>query len=113
MFNTSCFKSLSAFVDDSGRWGSGGLFSALSTRSLKPEEQYKVASKMRDLALGDTHLVPIDDIQRRDVGTDYVSIFCKMFFNSCHIESVPIIVIALQLFRLREFYCCLCKLDLA
>ena len=68
------FSPAYSYLDDSGRWGTGGLFSALSTRSLKPEGQYKLAGKMRDLALGDTHLVPIDDIQSRSTGTDYVSI---------------------------------------
>ncbi len=58
--------------DDSGHWGTGGLFSAITARSLQPEEHYTLAGKMRDLALGDTHLVPIDDIQSRDTGSDHV-----------------------------------------
>ena len=37
----------SFYVDDSGRWGRGGLFSGISTRSMQPETYYKKASKMR------------------------------------------------------------------
>ncbi|XP_064649880.1 chromodomain-helicase-DNA-binding protein 1-like [Lineus longissimus] len=61
-------------VDDSGKWGRGGLFTALSTRSLEPEEQYEKAGKMRDLALGDVHLVSIDDIEARTTGKDYCAL---------------------------------------
>ena len=34
-------------TDDSGRWGQGGLFSAISRRSLLAETQYELASRMR------------------------------------------------------------------
>ena len=34
-------------LDDSGRWGRGGLFSAISSRSLEPESHYRKASKMK------------------------------------------------------------------
>ena len=34
------------FSDDSGRWGQGGVFSALSRRSSVPEEQYTQAGCM-------------------------------------------------------------------
>ena len=33
-------------IDNSGRWGRGGVFSALSTRSAEPERYYKKAGKM-------------------------------------------------------------------
>jgi len=61
-------------VDDSGRWGSGGLFTALSRRSALPKEQYELAGKMKDLALGDAHLVPVDDRMSRDAGSDMVAL---------------------------------------
>ncbi|XP_068681305.1 chromodomain-helicase-DNA-binding protein 1-like isoform X2 [Montipora foliosa] len=61
-------------VDDSGWWGQGGLFSALSRRSLQPENQYKLASEMKDLKLGDAHLVSVDDQERRKDGHDYVAL---------------------------------------
>lgn len=35
--------------DDSGRWGKGGLFSALSARSLQPQAQYELAGKMKGM----------------------------------------------------------------
>ncbi|PIK37992.1 putative chromodomain-helicase-DNA-binding protein 1-like [Apostichopus japonicus] len=61
-------------VDDSGSWGQGGLFTALSNRSQMPEMQYELAGRMKDLALGDTHLVPIDERVSRDEGNDYVAL---------------------------------------
>ena len=59
-------------LDDSGRWGKGGLFSALSSRSLRPQSQYELAGQMKDLTLGDAHFIPIDDLMQRDVGSDMV-----------------------------------------
>ncbi|XP_046553776.1 chromodomain-helicase-DNA-binding protein 1-like [Haliotis rubra] len=47
-------------ADDAGQWGRGGLFSALSARSPNPQTQYELAGKMKDLALGDCHLVCLD-----------------------------------------------------
>ncbi|CAH3042058.1 unnamed protein product [Porites evermanni] len=61
-------------VDDSGRWGQGGIFTALSRRSLQPETQYELASRMKDLKLGDAHLVPVDDRENRKDGHDYVAL---------------------------------------
>jgi len=61
-------------VDDSGRWGQGGLFSALSRRSSQPETQYELASQMKDLKLGDAHIVPVDDQESRKDGHDYVAL---------------------------------------
>lgn len=34
-------------TDDSGRWGKGGVFSAISARSLLPEQHYRLAGKMK------------------------------------------------------------------
>uniref|UniRef100_A0A1X7TLM6 Macro domain-containing protein n=1 Tax=Amphimedon queenslandica TaxID=400682 RepID=A0A1X7TLM6_AMPQE len=61
-------------VDDSGRCGRGGLFSAISTRSMQPETYYKKASKMRDLSLSDVHVIPVDDIMSRDQGRDMLAL---------------------------------------
>jgi superfamily II DNA/RNA helicase len=61
-------------TDDSGRWGRGGLFSAISNRSLVPEEHYKLAGKMKDLSLGDAHLISIDDLMSRQEGKDYLAL---------------------------------------
>lgn len=61
-------------VDNSGVWGSGGVFTSLSNRSLHPAQQYITAGKMKDLALGDVHLIPIDDIQSRQQGRDYLAL---------------------------------------
>ncbi|XP_027059374.1 chromodomain-helicase-DNA-binding protein 1-like isoform X2 [Pocillopora damicornis] len=61
-------------VDDSGRWGQGGLFSALSRRSTRPETQYELANRMKDLKLGDAHLVPLDDRRNPKDGHEYVAL---------------------------------------
>ncbi|XP_044168802.1 chromodomain-helicase-DNA-binding protein 1-like [Acropora millepora] len=61
-------------VDDSGCWGKGGLFSTLSRRSSQPETRYELAGKMKDLNLGDAHLIQIDDQDGRKDGHDYVAL---------------------------------------
>ena len=63
-------------LDDSGRWGKGGLFSALSSRSLQPQSQYGLAGQMKDLTRDDAHFISIDDLMQRDVGSDMV---CSSF----------------------------------
>nr|XP_020459223.1 chromodomain-helicase-DNA-binding protein 1-like [Monopterus albus] len=61
-------------VDDSGRWGRGGLFSALEVRSDEPRKQYELAGKMKDLDLGNVLLFPIDDKQSRQDGQDQLAL---------------------------------------
>ncbi len=65
-------------VDDSGRWGRGGLFSAISARSTVPQTAYEEAGHMRDLSLGDAHLVDIDDLISREQGKDMVKYHIKI-----------------------------------
>lgn len=69
-----------SFVDTSGRWGKGGLFSAISSRSQQPQAYYEDAGRMRDLELGDTHIVPLDDLISRTDGKDLVSLIVLGFF---------------------------------
>ena len=64
-------------TDDSGRWVKGGLFDALSAHSTQPQLCYEQASKMKDLTLGDAHLIPIDDLQSREKRHDMV---CKLAY---------------------------------
>ncbi|XP_043097824.1 chromodomain-helicase-DNA-binding protein 1-like isoform X2 [Puntigrus tetrazona] len=61
-------------VDDSGRWGRGGLFNALDLRSDEPKKQYELAGNMEDLELGNVLLFPIDDKQSRFSGRDYLAL---------------------------------------
>ncbi|XP_017278857.1 chromodomain-helicase-DNA-binding protein 1-like isoform X2 [Kryptolebias marmoratus] len=61
-------------VDDSGRWGRGGLFTALEVRSDEPRKQYELAGKMKDLELGNVLLFPIDDKQSRLDGQDRLAL---------------------------------------
>uniref|UniRef100_A0AAZ3SCN2 Chromodomain helicase DNA binding protein 1-like n=1 Tax=Oncorhynchus tshawytscha TaxID=74940 RepID=A0AAZ3SCN2_ONCTS len=61
-------------VDDSGRWGRGGLFTALENRSDAPCKQYELAGKMKDLELGSVLLFPVDDKQSRLDGQDQVAL---------------------------------------
>ncbi|XP_037682136.1 chromodomain-helicase-DNA-binding protein 1-like isoform X2 [Choloepus didactylus] len=60
-------------VDDSGRWGRGGLFTALETRSAEPRKIYELAGKMKDLSLGGVLLFPIDDKESRNKGHDLMA----------------------------------------
>ncbi|XP_054858987.1 chromodomain-helicase-DNA-binding protein 1-like isoform X2 [Eublepharis macularius] len=61
-------------VDDSGRWGRGGLFTALANRSDQPRKVYELAGKMDDLTLGGTLLFPIDDKESRNKGQDLLAL---------------------------------------
>ncbi|XP_027537245.1 chromodomain-helicase-DNA-binding protein 1-like isoform X1 [Neopelma chrysocephalum] len=61
-------------LDDSGRWGRGGLFTALEARSDQPRKIYEMAGKMKDLDLGGTLLFPIDDKKSRKKGRDLLAL---------------------------------------
>ncbi|KAM6921156.1 chromodomain-helicase-DNA-binding protein 1-like [Xenentodon cancila] len=61
-------------VDDSGKWGRGGLFTALEVRSGEPRKQYELAGRMKDLDLGQVLLFPIDDKQSRLDGQDQLAL---------------------------------------
>ncbi|XP_066520471.1 chromodomain-helicase-DNA-binding protein 1-like [Hoplias malabaricus] len=61
-------------VDDSGRWGRGGLFTALQVRTDEAKKHYELAGDMEDLALGNVLLFPIDDKQSRLSGRDHLAL---------------------------------------
>ncbi|XP_012676002.2 chromodomain-helicase-DNA-binding protein 1-like isoform X1 [Clupea harengus] len=61
-------------VDDCGRWGRGGLFTALELRSDEPRKQYELAGKMKDLELGHVLFFPINDKQSRLDGKDHLAL---------------------------------------
>jgi hypothetical protein len=46
-------------VDDSGSWGQGGVFTALSRLGASVAAAYELAGAMDDLHLGDAHVVPV------------------------------------------------------
>lgn len=48
-------------VDNSGSWGHGGMFDALSKLSTSIGDAYEWASEHGDLHLGDLHLIRLDD----------------------------------------------------
>ncbi|KAL2511494.1 SNF2 domain-containing protein/helicase domain-containing protein [Abeliophyllum distichum] len=48
-------------VDDSGNWGHGGMFNALTKLSANISNAYQRASEFGDLHLGDLHLIEITD----------------------------------------------------
>ncbi|XP_048428158.1 probable helicase CHR10 isoform X2 [Pyrus x bretschneideri] len=48
-------------VDDSGHWGRGGMFDALSKLSASIPDAYQRASEFGDLHLGDLHLIRVYD----------------------------------------------------
>ncbi|XP_027722502.1 chromodomain-helicase-DNA-binding protein 1-like isoform X2 [Vombatus ursinus] len=69
-------------IDDSGRWGRGGLFTALEVRSAEPRKIYELAGKMKDLKLGGVLLFPIDDKESRSKGQDLCCLWA--FLSSWH-----------------------------
>ncbi|KAF4402339.1 hypothetical protein G4B88_003260, partial [Cannabis sativa] len=48
-------------VDDSGNWGRGGMFDALTKLSTRIPEAYSRASEFKDLHLGDLHLIRVNE----------------------------------------------------
>ncbi|PSS24120.1 Helicase [Actinidia chinensis var. chinensis] len=48
-------------VDDSGYWGHGGMFDALARLSESVPSAYHLASELKDLHLGDLHLIEIKE----------------------------------------------------
>uniref|UniRef100_A0A3P9GZM1 Chromodomain helicase DNA binding protein 1-like n=1 Tax=Oryzias latipes TaxID=8090 RepID=A0A3P9GZM1_ORYLA len=71
-------------VDDSGRWGRGGLFTALEVRSDEPRKRYELAGKMKDLELGSVLLFPIDDKQSRPDGQDQLALIVAQRRDKAH-----------------------------
>uniref|UniRef100_A0A8D0HMF5 Chromodomain-helicase-DNA-binding protein 1-like n=1 Tax=Sphenodon punctatus TaxID=8508 RepID=A0A8D0HMF5_SPHPU len=69
-------------ADNSGRWGRGGLFTALQSRSDQPRRIYELAGKMKDLALGGTLLFPIDDKESRNKGQDLLALIVAQHRDS-------------------------------
>ncbi|ERE92060.1 chromodomain-helicase-DNA-binding protein 1 [Cricetulus griseus] len=74
-------------VDDSGRWGRGGLFSALEARSAEPRKIYELAGKMKDLSLGGVLLFPVDDKESRDKGQDLLALIVAQHRDRSNVLS--------------------------
>ncbi|KAM7246488.1 hypothetical protein CapIbe_002786 [Capra ibex] len=74
-------------VDDSGRWGRGGLFTALETRSAEPRKRYELAGKMKDLSLGGVLLFPIDDKESRNEGQDLLALIVAQHRDRANVLS--------------------------
>lgn len=74
-------------IDDSGRWGRGGLFTALETRSSEPRKMYELAGKMKDLSLGGVLLFPIDDKESRNQGQDLLALIVAQHRDRSNVLS--------------------------
>lgn len=74
-------------VDDSGRWGRGGLFTALEARSAEPRKIYELAGKMKDLRLGGVLLFPVDDKESRDKGQDLLALIVAQHRDRSNVLS--------------------------
>uniref|UniRef100_A0A8C7C1R0 Chromodomain-helicase-DNA-binding protein 1-like n=1 Tax=Neovison vison TaxID=452646 RepID=A0A8C7C1R0_NEOVI len=74
-------------IDDSGRWGRGGLFTALETRSGEPRKIYELAGKMKDLNLGGVLLFPIDDKESRNSGQDLLALIVAQHRDRANVLS--------------------------
>ncbi|XP_067935531.1 chromodomain-helicase-DNA-binding protein 1-like isoform X2 [Watersipora subatra] len=53
-------------VDDSGQWGIGGVFTAMSDQTKEPELYYDIAGNMGDLHEGDVHVVDCNNVSGYD-----------------------------------------------
>ncbi|XP_045139645.1 chromodomain-helicase-DNA-binding protein 1-like [Echinops telfairi] len=74
-------------IDDSGRWGRGGLFTALETRSAEPRKIYELAGTMKDLSLGGVLLFPIDDKESRSKGQDLLALIVAQHRDRSNVLS--------------------------
>ncbi|XP_030680583.1 chromodomain-helicase-DNA-binding protein 1-like isoform X3 [Nomascus leucogenys] len=74
-------------VDDSGRWGRGGLFTALEKRSAEPRKIYELAGKMKDLSLGGVLLFPVDDKESRNKGQDLLALIVAQHRDRSNVLS--------------------------
>nr|XP_055213167.1 chromodomain-helicase-DNA-binding protein 1-like isoform X6 [Gorilla gorilla gorilla] len=74
-------------VDDSGRWGRGGLFTALEKRSAEPRRIYELAGKMKDLSLGGVLLFPVDDKESRNKGQDLLALIVAQHRDRSNVLS--------------------------
>ncbi|XP_057577497.1 chromodomain-helicase-DNA-binding protein 1-like isoform X1 [Hippopotamus amphibius kiboko] len=74
-------------VDDSGRWGRGGLFTALEIRSAEPRKIYELAGKMKDLSLGGVLLFPVDDRESRNKGQDLLALIVAQHRDRANVLS--------------------------
>lgn len=92
-------------ADESGRWGRGGVFDAISERSPLPGEHYRLAHRMGDLAVGDVHLVRCDDRTARNAGgRDFVSTapFSKIWLVSSVLFPTSLPQVALLVAHKRD-----------
>ncbi|KAG8517585.1 Chromodomain-helicase-DNA-binding protein 1-like [Galemys pyrenaicus] len=80
-------RSSSPLPDDSGRWGRGGLFTALETRSSEPRKVYELAGKMEDLRLGGVLLFPVDDRESRSSGQDLLALIVAQHRDHANVLS--------------------------
>lgn len=75
-------------IDNSGKWGHGGMFNALAKLSADIPAAYERAAKFGDLHLGDLHLIKIDgcadhehEQNVRDDHTEWVALAVVQSYN--------------------------------
>ncbi|XP_010053964.2 probable helicase CHR10 isoform X1 [Eucalyptus grandis] len=76
-------------IDNSGKWGHGGMFNALAKLSADIPAAYERAAKFGDLHLGDLHLIKIDGCTAdheheqnvRDDHTEWVALAVVQSYN--------------------------------
>ena len=90
-------------VDDSGKWGRGGVFTALSNRSPLPCSMYELAGKMDDLELGQSHYSSIDDLQSRGVGSDFVALIVTQRRDEHGVSGIKLSALDEGLKRVQRF----------
>ena len=90
-------------VDNSGKWGRGGVFTALSSRSPQPASVYELAGRMRDLELGQTHYASIDDLQSRDTGKDFVALIVSQSRDEQGVSGIKLSALEEGLQRIQRF----------
>ena len=90
-------------VDNSGKWGHGGVFNSLSIRSTQPASVYELAGRMQDLELGQTHFASIDDLQSRETGKDYVGLIVSQSRDTHGVSGIKLSALEEGLKRIQRF----------
>jgi len=68
-------------VDKSGRWGYGGVFSAINEVDRLVGHRYEFAGENEDLRLGDVHLIPVRDEASDEYSENNIKLYIALFIT--------------------------------
>lgn len=90
-------------VDDSGAWGRGGVFSALSALGPATETAYAEAARMHDVHLGDCHRVRLDVTRADGSPLDACLLVAQHRSRTGHVTGIKYDALEVALRRLAAY----------